>query len=105
MRFCTLSTGNIRINFFQIDIVRCGVSANEATLHPNNNFKKVNHYRSMYALQHGALAHTQQQAIKGPKITSVNPTGETGINYINKRQLLYVRLECLFKFKHPAHII
>ena len=56
-----------------IDIGRCGVSANETTLHPNNNFKKVNHYRSMYGLQHGALVHTEQQAIKGPKITSVKP--------------------------------
>ena len=27
----------------------------------------------MYGLQHGALAHTEQQAIKGPKITSVKP--------------------------------
>ena len=27
----------------------------------------------MYGLQHGALAHTKQQAIKGPKITSVKP--------------------------------
>ena len=25
----------------------------------------------MFGLQHGALAHTEQQAIKGPKITSV----------------------------------
>ena len=25
----------------------------------------------MYSLQHGALAHTEQQAIKGPKITNV----------------------------------
>ena len=25
----------------------------------------------MYGLQHGVLAHTEQQAIKGPKITSV----------------------------------
>ena len=24
----------------------------------------------MYGLQHGALAHTEQQAIKGPKITT-----------------------------------
>ena len=56
-----------------IDIGRCGVSANETTLHPNNNLKKLNHYRSMYGLQHGALAHTKQQAIKGPKITSVKP--------------------------------
>ena len=27
----------------------------------------------MYGLQHGALAHTEQQAVKGPKITSVKP--------------------------------
>ena len=27
----------------------------------------------MYGLQHEALAHTKQQAIKGPKITSVKP--------------------------------
>ena len=27
----------------------------------------------MYGLQHGALIHTEQQAIKGPKITSVKP--------------------------------
>ena len=47
------------------------MSANEITLNPNNNLKYVNHYRSMYGLQHGALAHTEQYAIKGPKITSV----------------------------------
>ena len=59
----------------------------------------------MYGLRHGALAHTEQQAIKGPKITSVLPfkrenqrsnlykirKRETRINYINKRQLLYTR--------------
>ena len=59
----------------------------------------------MYGLQHGALAHTEQKAIKGPKITSVKPfkrenqrsnlyineKRETHINYINKRQLLYIR--------------
>ena len=28
----------------------------------------------MYGLQHGALAHTEQQAIKGPKITSAKTT-------------------------------
>ena len=60
-------------SYVNIDIGRCGVSANETTLHPNNNLKKVNHYRSMYGLQHGALVHTEQQAIKGPKITSVTP--------------------------------
>ena len=27
----------------------------------------------MYGLQHGALAHTKQKAIKGPKITSEKP--------------------------------
>ena len=27
----------------------------------------------MYGLQHGALNHTEQQAMKGPKITSVKP--------------------------------
>ena len=27
----------------------------------------------MYGLQHGALAHTKQQAIRGPKIISVKP--------------------------------
>ena len=32
--------------------------------------KKGNHHSSMNGLQHGALAHTEQQAIKGPKITS-----------------------------------
>ena len=60
----------------------------------------------MYGLQHGALAHTEQQVIKGPKITSVKPLKrgnqgsnqykkkqkrETRINYMNKRQLLYIR--------------
>ena len=52
---------------------RCGVSANETTLHPNNNLKKVNHYRSVYGLQHAALAYTEQLPIKGPTITSVKP--------------------------------
>ena len=54
----------------------------------------------MYGLQHRALAQTEQQAIKGPKITSVKPfewetqlsnlyeKRETHINYINKQQLL-----------------
>ena len=62
-----------------------------------------NHYRSMYDLQHGALAHTEQQAGKGPTITSVKPfkrenkgsnlykKRETRINYINK---LHVSMVC-----------
>ena len=38
----------------------------------------------MYGLQHGALAHTEQQAIKGPKITSVKT-----IKWENQRSNLY----------------
>ena len=39
-----------------------------------SQFIKVNHYRSRYGLQHGALAQTEQQAIKGSKKnTSVKP--------------------------------
>ena len=59
----------------------------------------------MYGLQHAAVAHTEQQARKGPKITNVKPfkrenqpsnlykkqKRDTRINYINKRQLLYIR--------------
>ena len=59
----------------------------------------------MYGLQHGALAHTEQQAIKGPKITSVKPfkrenqrsnlykkgERETLMNNIKKQQLLNIR--------------
>ncbi len=32
-----------------------------------SEFVKVNRYRSKYGLQHGVLAHTKQQAIKGPQ--------------------------------------
>ena len=38
----------------------------------------------MYGLQHGALAHTEQQAIQGPEITSVKP-----FNRENQRSNLY----------------
>ena len=38
----------------------------------------------MYGIQHGALAHTEQQAIKGPKITSVKP-----LKRENQRSNLY----------------
>ena len=48
------------------------MSANETTLHPNNNLQKQTN-RSMYGLQHGALADTEQKDIKGLKITSVKP--------------------------------
>ena len=52
--------GNDRM-ILQIDIGRCGMSANETTLHQSHNLKiKVNRYRSKYGLQHGTLAHTKQ---------------------------------------------
>ena len=38
-----------------------------------SQFVQVNHYRSKYGLQHGALAQIEQQDITGPKITSVQP--------------------------------
>ena len=37
-----------------------------------SQFVKVNHYRSRYGRHHGALAHTEQQALKDPQnITTV----------------------------------
>ena len=36
-----------------------------------SQFVKINHYRSKYGHQHRALVHTEKQAIKGPKMTSV----------------------------------
>ena len=42
----------------------------------------------MYGLQHGALAHTEQKAIKGPKITSVK-----SLKRENKRSNLYKKRE------------
>ena len=51
------------------------MSANETTFHPSQFYKFYNikgkHYRSRNGLQHGALAHTEQQAMKGPKILLV----------------------------------
>lgn len=37
------------------DIKRCGMGANESTLHPSTNLKKENHYRSKDGLQHGSV--------------------------------------------------
>ena len=48
----------------------------------------------MYALQHGALVHTEQKAIKGPKITSVKPFKRE-----NQRSNLYKKRESLSKYK------
>ena len=41
----------------------------------------------MYDLQHGALAHTEQQAKKDPKITSVKPFKRK-----NQRSNLYKKM-------------
>ena len=48
----------------------------------------------MYGLQHGALAHTEQQAIKGPKITSVKPFKRE-----NQRSNLYKKRETRNTYK------
>ena len=43
--------------------------------------------RSRYGLQHGALAHTEQKAIKGPKITSVKPSKRENLrSYLYKKK-------------------
>ena len=36
-----------------------------------SQFVTVNHYKSKYGLQQGALAHTEQQAMKGPKCKTI----------------------------------
>ena len=86
-----------------IYIRKCGMSAGDTTLHPSHNVWKVNYYMSKYTLQQGSLAHTEQQAIKDPKMTSVKQfkqenqrynlykkkrKWETLINHTNKRQQL-----------------
>ena len=43
----------------------------------------------MYGLQHGALAHTKQQAINGFRITSVKPFKRE-----NQRSNLYKKVYC-----------
>ena len=48
----------------------------------------------MYGLQQGALAHTEQQAIKGPKITSVKPIKqEKQRSYLYKKKKIETRNE------------
>ena len=44
---------------------------NVTTIYQSHNVFKVNHYKSKYDLQLEAMAHMEQQAIKGPKMTSV----------------------------------
>ena len=60
----------------------------------------------MYGLQHGALAHTEQQAIKGPKITSVKLfKRENQRSNLYKKKIMYgktfysesdIRNNCMF---------
>ena len=56
-----------------IEIRRCGMSANETTLHPSHNALEVNinHTSSKYGTQPGVLAHIEHQAIKGHTMTSI----------------------------------
>ena len=46
-----------------IDIRRYSMRANETI----SQFAKVNYHRLKYSLQYGALAHTEQQDINGPR--------------------------------------
>ena len=48
----------------------------------------------MYGLQHGALAHTEQQAINGPKITSLKPFKRE-----NQRSSLYKKKDTRNTYK------
>ena len=48
----------------------------------------------MYGLQYGALAHTEPQAIKGPKITIVKPFKRE-----NQRSNLYKKRETRNTYK------
>ena len=71
-----------------------------------SQYIKVNPYRSKNGLQHGALAHTEQQAIKGPqKILVLNQSnGKTnGLIYIKneKRETLmnHTNKQCTVLFK------
>ena len=78
----------------------------------------VNHYKSRYGVQHGALTHTEQQAIKGQKDTNVKPfkwekqlpnlfkneKRETVIKHINIRQLLNIRFLTWYGCKQMQQI-
>ena len=46
--------------------------------HPSRNLYKKNRYRSKYGLQHGVLAHTEQQATKAPKNDMCKTIHQTG---------------------------
>lgn len=47
------------------------MNPNETTLYPCHNVLTVNNCRSKKGNQHGALSHTDLQALTKPKITSI----------------------------------
>ena len=60
----------IKLNFEKkvlIEIITCGLSANETMLDPSYKYVKG----EQYGLRLGALSHTEQQAITVSKMTSV----------------------------------
>ena len=49
----------------------------------------------MYGLQHGALAHIEQQTIKHPKITSVKPfkrENQRSNAFLDKNKLVIIHM-------------
>ena len=54
----------------------------------------------MYGIQHGALAYTEQQAIKSPKITNVKPFKRE-----NQRSNLYKKRETRNTYKSHKQTI
>ena len=77
---------------------------NDRTLHPSHNVQKVNNIIDQTTPCNTVLAYTVQQAVKGPKMTSVKQFKQknqqslsirnmkTLMNHINKRQPLNNRL-------------
>ena len=62
----------------------------------------------MNGLQHGALAHTEQQAIKGPKFTSVKPfKRENQLIYIISKKILIISMHTYRKIvlKHAEEYL
>ena len=67
------------------------MSRNETTLHPSHLcINSLQLLVKVYGLQNRALAHTEQQAIQIPQITSIKQTNRktNGQNYLKKRETL-----------------
>ena len=56
----------------------------------------------MYGLQHGAFAHTEQQAIKAPNITSVKPFKRVLVRWLHSH-LIYDELTMSLHFYELTH--